>query len=379
MAAMINFSFFMLNTDIVFNLLSIVLCALLLFRAKDDKLKIAWGILVAICSASMLFDNLQWWERFEGSWGLDERAHLLVLDRMLRWYLFVHLISLFPLASLRPGWLTPFRFTVFSLPLICSSLMCLCYLWFNGNITTLLSLHDVFQNIGKLDVQIRIGYFIISIIIPSIYLLIPFMGKWITLKRKLNVGMYIYIFGSFVSVISYILFAIGTTDLVFDIYAFLVTFIPALITFLYLRKENPFSSPKPLSEIELNIENPPATELNAVSPIVYRLSLQMNEFMQTSTPFSNPDYKLRQMAVDLNTNQSQLLKAIQYAGYTGFSEYINCQRLEYFKRIAAGSPGASIKEMMFKCGFTSRSSFYRRFAEKENMSPKEYIEKNIEP
>ena len=63
------------------------------------------------------------------------------------------------------------------------------------------------------------------------------------------------------------------------------------------------------------------------------------------------------------------------AGHGGRAEVspIVCRlhlRTEYFKQLAAAMPGVSVKELMFRCGFTSRSSFYRLFAGQENMSPR---------
>lgn len=67
---------------------------------------------------------------------------------------------------------------------------------------------------------------------------------------------------------------------------------------------------------------------------------------------------------------------IQQNGFSGFKEFLNYLRVEHFKKLAAKSPSSSVITLMYQCGYTSRTTFYRQFAEFEQMSPKEYI-KNI--
>lgn len=372
---MSNFSFYMLIIDLLMNIIGIALGTILSFKAQGNRLKLLWGLAVAICSISMLIDNLGWVERFTFNFGLDERSSLLIFDRMLKWYFFAHLISLYPIASLRPGWLTSLRITMLSLPLLFTSLVCICYIWFNGHTTAIYTIQEVFNNLDKTDIQVRVCYFFISIILPTVYFLIPFMGKWITLKRKLTFGMYLYILGSFVTLILYILFITSTTDTIFTFYAFIVTFLPNVFTIVYLFNESPLSSPRALQDITQQEEN--EYQQTTISPVIYKLNLKMKEFIEKETVFINPEYTILQLANDLNTNKRNITKTIQYSGYAGFNEYINYMRVDYFKKLAFSSPEKSIKELMFLCGFTSRSSFYRYFAEKEKMSPKEYIEKHL--
>jgi len=61
-------------------------------------------------------------------------------------------------------------------------------------------------------------------------------------------------------------------------------------------------------------------------------------------------------------------------GFSGFRDYTNFHRLQYFKEQARLQKNLTVKELMFLSGFTSRSSFYRYFASVEKMSPSEYME-----
>ena len=86
---------------------------------------------------------------------------------------------------------------------------------------------------------------------------------------------------------------------------------------------------------------------------------------------TNPQYALQDLLNDLNTNENRLDKALHYDGFSGFRDFINFHRLQYFKEQARLQKDLSVKELMFMSGFTSRSSFYRSFANVEKMSPGE--------
>ena len=75
----------------------------------------------------------------------------------------------------------------------------------------------------------------------------------------------------------------------------------------------------------------------------------------------------------MNEKEKSISQAIKSGGFTGFREYINYLRLEHFKKLATEYPDKNIKELMYLCGFTSRTTFYRIFTEKFGMSPSQYI------
>ena len=94
----------------------------------------------------------------------------------------------------------------------------------------------------------------------------------------------------------------------------------------------------------------------------------------TDDCLTNPQYALQDLLNDLNTNENRLDKALHYDGFSGFRDFINFHRLQYFKEQARLQKDLSVKELMFMSGFTSRSSFYRYFANVEKMSPGEYMD-----
>lgn len=100
-----------------------------------------------------------------------------------------------------------------------------------------------------------------------------------------------------------------------------------------MRNENPLSlPPQPVEELEM--EEIEAIREIAVSPVVFELSNQMQSLMKHSKPFTNPQYSLQEFLNDLNTNENRLNKALHYDGFSGFRDYINFYRLQYFKEQA---------------------------------------------
>ena len=96
--------------------------------------------------------------------------------------------------------------------------------------------------------------------------------------------------------------------------------------------------------------------------------------MKESSAFTSPSYNISELSAVLSIKESEISNSIKLSGFTGFREYVNYQRLEYFKFIAARNEGKSIKEMMFICGFNSRTTFYRYFSEQYGISPTNFIE-----
>ena len=164
----------------------------------------------------------------------------------------------------------------------------------------------------------------------------------------------------------------STTPDVSDAYFVVVPTI--LLNILYLRNDNPLSLP-PLPVIDLSRQEIEAIKEIEVSPVVLELSEQLMAFMKGHTPFTNPQYSLQNVLTDIGTNEHRFNKVLRYNGFSGFRDYINFNRLQYFKEQAAFRKELTVKDLMFMCGFTWRSSFYRYFASIEKMSPSEYMER----
>lgn len=368
-----------LCTEILLDAIGLVMGSIVLRHASDNKMQRAWGILSITLSILLLLDNIEWIYLYgKGGDGLPGRA-VLLLDHLSIWHMvrtviFFQFFSLFPLASLKPGWLTLSRITNFCIPIILITCIACCYQLFNGQYTKLDSFPDILKYSDKPDVKLRIILFIVSVITPSVNFLFLFLKRWIPIRRKQNRSTIIYMscFGIIMS--GYIWLMLGTTGLSFNLFGYLVIVPLLCLNILYLRNENPLSLPPDPVE-QLKSEEVEAVRDIEISITTLELSKQLQALMKDRKPFIDPEYSLLNLLNDLDTNEHRLTNVLRYNGFSGFREYINFIRLQYFKEQAALDKNCTVKELMFKCGFTSRSSFYRYFSSIEKMSPTEYLEK----
>ena len=183
--------------------------------------------------------------------------------------------------------------------------------------------------------------------------------------------IYMICFGMIMS--GYIWLMLGTSGLCFNLFGYLVIVPVVYLNILYILEANPLALP-PLPVEELKKEEIDAIQEMEVSPVVLELANKLQEFMKENKSFTNPQYTLQDLLEDLTTNENRLNKAFHYVGFSGFRDYINYYRLQHFKELAGRRENFTVKELMYKSGFTSRSSFYRLFGNLEKMSPSEYLE-----
>ncbi len=121
-----------LSIEIAFDLLTLLIGCLLVFRAKDNHLKRYWGLIAAGIGLVFLWENIGWLTIVTET-PTYRFTDLLSIEKMLKWYLPASLISLFPTASLRPGYLTPFKVLLSLLIPIVITTIGICYIFFNGH------------------------------------------------------------------------------------------------------------------------------------------------------------------------------------------------------------------------------------------------------
>lgn len=366
--------------ELLLDIVGLVLGILVYSRSSDNNgLTKAWGVLAITLSLLLLCDNLEWmWIFSRGGEETIPRFTEVPMNHLSIWHIvrvivFFQFFSIFPIASLKPGWMTFSRVVSLCIPILLITCIACCYEFFNGHYTTLKSFASIRENIGERDVRVRLMLFIISVITPFVNFLFPYMRRWIPVRRKQSQAMSIYMMCFAIIMSGYIWLMLGTSGLCFNVFGYIVILPVLFLNILYLRNENPLSlPPQPVEELEM--EEIEAIREIAVSPVVFELSNQMQSLMKHSKPFTNPQYSLQEFLNDLNTNENRLNKALHYDGFSGFRDYINFYRLQYFKEQAQLKRELTVKELMFLSGFTSRSSFYRYFASVEKMSPSEYME-----
>ena len=116
--------------------------------------------------------------------------------------------------------------------------------------------------------------------------------------------------------------------------------------------------------------NSSAQELNPYEQIKTRLL----ELLENKEVFTNPDLRITDVSALLNTNRTYVSRIINEELKTNFSELINRQRVNYTKKmlIDCSADSYSLNQIAEMAGFSSSSSFYRIFKEKEGISPGDF-------
>ena len=103
---------------------------------------------------------------------------------------------------------------------------------------------------------------------------------------------------------------------------------------------------------------------------------QIIEFLENEKPYQNPNFKKRELAVKLKTNETYISKAINSKGNKTFNCLINEYRVnQVLKEFNTKSYKKVTIEYIYKqAGFTQQSTFNRIFKEYTKRTPSEYIE-----
>lgn len=97
----------------------------------------------------------------------------------------------------------------------------------------------------------------------------------------------------------------------------------------------------------------------------------VKSYLSATESFRNPDISRESLAIELGTNRQYLTEAIQENTGMTFMEYITEMRLEYARRLLSYNTDLPIDEVYVKSGFNSKSTFYRLFKQKYDLTPKE--------
>jgi AraC-like DNA-binding protein len=101
---------------------------------------------------------------------------------------------------------------------------------------------------------------------------------------------------------------------------------------------------------------------------------RLNELMENQQLFLQPDLSMATLAAELGTNRTYLSNLINQYLHTTFTSYVNSFRVRYAKSLLM-TTNDSIEDIYPACGFQSRTTFWRAFAQMVGCTPKEFRRK----
>lgn len=101
---------------------------------------------------------------------------------------------------------------------------------------------------------------------------------------------------------------------------------------------------------------------------------QLKEYMATHKPYLNPLLSLSDLAKELKMPSFVLSQVLNLTAKQNFYEFINNYRIEESKRLltASNGNGKTILEILYQCGFNSKSVFNSAFRKYTRMTPSEF-------
>lgn len=370
-----------LSIELIVDAIALLLGIILIYKKSDNLPKFYWGVISALIGFVFIWENIGW-VNMRTQNPIYEYKEFLNIEKMTKFYMLASVISLYPLASIKPGYLTKFRVALYMIPPIVITTIGTCYLFFNGNITPLDSISQIESSINQIDIQLRLTIFAFTIITPLLYFLCPLIAN--NGQRKINNMMYAFIGFMFLLLGIYILFTLFICDLFFNGFGAISILFAIFFSVQYLLKESPLSNH---IEIASSIEDQILVQGDmeetimgtTLEPVILPLFKHIDSYLKENCDYANSKFSIEQLSKAIHESEINISQAIKSAGYSGFKEYTTKLRLEHFRDLVQEDPHRTTKELWVKCGFSSKATFYRQFSLEYNEAPREFIEKQIMP
>lgn len=365
-----------LTAELIVDMTALLLGVSLIYKKSDNLPKFYWGVISALIGFIFIWENIGWINMRTQN-PLYEYRDILNIEKMTKFYILASIVALYPLASLRPGYLTNFRVAISMIPPIVITTIGTCYIFFNGNTTPLESINEIGRNINQFDIQLRLTIFMLTIITPLLYFLYPLITN--DGQRKINNMMYVFIGFMFSLLGIYILFTLFICDLLFNGFGITSILFAIFFSVQYLRKESPLSDHVEVVDItdDQTLKKHPVEELieKIIEPVILPLFQTIDHYLKENGDYTSSKFTIELLSKSLHENDTKISHAIKSAGFSGFKEYVNKLRLEHFKELIRQDPHRTTKELWVECGFSSKATFYRLFSIEYREAPREFIEK----
>ena len=87
------------------------------------------------------------------------------------------------------------------------------------------------------------------------------------------------------------------------------------------------------------------------------------------------DLSAEQIALHLKTSSRNLYRKFKEVGEVSPNDFIKNHRIHYAAKLLL-TTSLTVQEIIYRCGFTNRSHFYKEFSKRYNTTPKEYRSAN---
>lgn len=95
------------------------------------------------------------------------------------------------------------------------------------------------------------------------------------------------------------------------------------------------------------------------SSVQKALAVRIRQIIDEQQLFLQPNLKITDLAMLLNTNRTYVHQAISQHLGTNFNELINTRRIQYAQQLKAKEPELPVSEIAWRAGFSSVSAYYR--------------------
>jgi len=171
-------------------------------------------------------------------------------------------------------------------------------------------------------------------------------------------------------------FLLGKMDILSNEASVLLTFVSLLINFLFAN----LIIYRGLTTPELFIEPPESTVKNKYSGSLLspeqsvRIAEKLKEFMEKEKPFLEPEISLQELSTRVKIHPRYVSQVINERFNKNFFEFVNYYRVEEAKTQLITESGLekTVLEILYECGFNSKSVFNTFFKKSTGLTPSQY-------
>lgn len=108
-----------------------------------------------------------------------------------------------------------------------------------------------------------------------------------------------------------------------------------------------------------------------------QIQIDLENYMKNEKPYIHPDFRIGEAAKATGYGLHEISHVLNTELNSNFSDYINSYRIEELMRMMSESlyEKYNLSAIAEKCGFNSKTTFYRAFKKYKGISPSEYFKK----